>query len=105
MSSRLFALVVLVLFGAFVVVSCGVRDEGEAVTENVLTAELVVPSSSQVTVEPSTATPEPTATPVPPTATAEPTPEKSQVNISNRGYNLMGSDDAPITMFDFSDFL
>ncbi len=46
MSLRLFALVVLVLLSALAVVGCGVREEGEAVTENVLTAELVVPPGS-----------------------------------------------------------
>ena len=64
MSFRSFALVALVLFGAVAVLGCGVRDEGGAVSENVLTAELVVPPGSQVTVEPPTAT-------VPPTATTE----------------------------------
>lgn len=110
MSLRLFALAALVLFGAFAVVGCGVRDEGETVTENVLTAELVVPPASQVTAEPPTATvaPPPTKAPM---ATAEVVEESSgddepaRVNVPNRGYNSYGNPDAPITMFDFSDFL
>ena len=103
MSLRLFALAALILFGAFAVVGCGVRDEGETVTENVLTAELVVPPASQVTVEPPTAT-------VAPTATADLVEdpggdEPARVNVPNRGYNSYGDLDAPITMFEFSDFL
>ncbi len=113
MSSRLFALAALVLFGAFVVVGCGVRDDGGVVSENVLTAELVVPPGSQVTVEPPTATVAPTATKVP-MATTESVgkvveesdgEEPARVNVPNRGYNSYGDPDAPITMFDFSDFL
>ena len=108
MSFRSFALVALVLFGAVAVIGCGLRDEGGGVSENVLTAELVVPPGSQVTVEPPTAT-------VPPTATTEVVEEvagksgeedePARVNVPNRGYNSYGDADAPITMFDFSDFL
>jgi len=103
----MFVLVALVLFSAVAVVGCGLRDEDGAVSENVLTAELVVPPGSQVTVEPPTAT-------VPPTATTEVVEEVSgksgeeepaRVNVPNRGYNSYGDPDAPITMFDFSDFL
>ncbi len=60
-------------------------------------------------------TPEPTATapPVPtPTATRTSTvapaedqaEEPPRVDVPNRGYNVLGSPDAPITMFEFSDF-
>ena len=108
MSLRVFALVALVLFCAFAVVGCGVRDEGGAVGENVLTAELVVPPDSQVTVEAPTATVVPTAT----TEVVEVVAGESggkdrpaRVNVPNRGYNSYGDPDAPITMFDFSDFL
>lgn len=106
MSFRSFALVTLVLFGA--VVGCGLRDDGGAVSENVLTAELVVPPDSQVTVEPPTATVAPTAT----TEVVEEVArelgeekEPARANVPNRGYNSYGDADAPITMFDFSDFL
>ena len=113
MSFRLFALVALVLFGAFVVFGCGVGDEGDAVDENVLTAELVVPPASQELAAPTATAAPPTATSVPPTATmevaaeseVEPVVEKVRVNVPNRGYNSYGDPDAPITMFDFSDFL
>lgn len=105
MSLRLFALAALVLFGAFAVVGCGVRDEGETVTENVLTAELVVPPASQVTVEPPTATVAPTATTEEVAGESGEEEEPARVNVPNRGYNSYGNPDAPITMFDFSDFL
>ena len=113
MSFRFFAVVVLVVFGAFGFVGCGVRDEGGAVGENALTAELVVPPPSQVTVEPPTATVAPTAMGAP-TATSEAVEgvveasedeRPTRVNVPNRGYNSYGDADAPITMFDFSDFL
>ena len=54
-----------------------------------------------------------TATPVPtPTATATATvtpredreSETPQVDVPNRGYNTLGDPNAPITMFEFSDF-
>ncbi len=107
MSLRLFALVALVLFGAVAVVGCGLRDEGGGVSENVLTAELVVPPGSQVTVEPPTATVAPTATTevVEEVARESGEEEAARVNVPNRGYNSYGDPDAPITMFDFSDFL
>ena len=47
MSFRSFALAALVLLSAFSVVGCGIRDDDGAVSENVLTAELVVPPASQ----------------------------------------------------------
>ena len=98
----------LVLLGAFVSVGCGVRDEGGSGGSS-LTAELVVPPASQVV---QAATAVPTATQVP-TATvavveevAEEVVEKqARVNVPNRGYNSLGDADAPITMFEFSDFL
>ena len=89
MSFRSFALAALVLLSAFSVVGCGIRDDDGAVSENVLTAELVVPPASQELAAP--------------TATAA--VEKVRVNVPNRGYNSYGDPDAPITMFDFSDFL
>ena len=106
---RLVALLAAVVLAA-VVVGCGDRSS-ERGGENVLTAELVVPPADQETVEP------PTATRVPPTFAAVPLKATSEisksdeteailnVSVPNRGYNAMGSDDAPITMFDFSDFL
>ena len=60
-----------------------------------------------------TATATATATPVPtPTATATATvtpredreSETPQVDVPNRGYNTLGDPNAPITMFEFSDF-
>ena len=63
------------------------------------------------TVEPTpTAEPTATASPVPtptaaPTATAEPDEEKQPpLEIPDRGYNSVGSPDAPVTLLDFSDF-
>ena len=104
MTLRSFATVALALFGAFVFIGCGLRDEGEAVSENALSPELVVPPASQVTVEPPAAT-----IAEPPSATAkviqEAAEEPARVNVPNRGYNSYGDPDAPITMFDFSDFL
>ncbi len=95
----------LVLLGAVVLVGCGVQNEGGS-SGSSLTAELVVPPDSQTVVEAATAVP--TATPVP-TATVEVAEEvvekQSQVNVPNRGYNSFGDPDAPITMFDFSDFV
>ena len=107
MSLRMFVLLALVLFGAFAVVGCGLRDEGNAASENVLTAELVVPPASQVTVEPPTATVAPTSTTevVEEVSRESGEEEASRVNVANRGYNSYGDADAPITMFDFSDFL
>lgn len=106
---RFLALIATVVL-AVVFVGCGDRSDDRG-SENVLTAELVVPPADQEIVE------TPTATRVPPTATAalpKATSERSNtdeteanlnVSVPNRGYNAMGSDDAPITMFDFSDFL
>ena len=112
--------VLMVSAVAFVLVGCGDADDdsgGES-----LTPELVVPPASQegskeladgatstpIPTPTSTPTLHPTSTPMP-TATIEPTPtevvEKPKVKIPNRGYNSMGSDDAPIVMFEFSDFL
>ena len=113
MSFRLFALAALVLLSAFAVFGCGVGEDGEAVSDNVLTAELVVPPASQELAAPTATAMPPTATSVPPTATVEVAAEsevetaveKVRVNVPNRGYNSFGDPDAPITMFDFSDFL
>ena len=106
---RFVPLIAVIIF-AVVFVGCGVRS-GDRVTENVLTAELVVPPADQETVETRAATRIPsTTTPAPPKATpgiskADETEANLNVSVPNRGYNAMGSDDAPITMFDFSDFL
>lgn len=94
MSFRLAGFAIAMLAVGILGVGCGGEDGGSAE----VTAE-VAP-----TAEP-TATPEVTATPVPPTATVEPTADKPRFNIPNRGYNSYGDPDAPITMFDFSDFL
>ena len=106
MSFRIAALAVLVF--AFVSVGCGgSRDDVISGGES-LTPELVVPPGSQEGAKALSATA--TATPVPTsTATVEPMPtevvEKVRVRVPNRGYNAMGSNDAPIVMFEFSDFL
>ena len=95
-----------------IVLACGVSNEGGS-DGDTLTAELVVPPAKQETVA------APTATRVPPTFTdlSETSDaaiskvseaagkRKRTVNVPNRGYNAMGGNDAPITMFDFSDFL
>ena len=74
--------------------------------EPALTAELVVPPAEQELVSTATTTAAPTVA-----EAVEVVEENSvvegglRVNVPNRGYNSMGSLDAPITMFDFSDFL
>ena len=105
-----FVTLIAVIVPAVVFVGCGDRG-GDRHDENVLTAELVVPPADQETVEPPTATRvPPTATHAPPKTTsgvskADETEANLNVSVPNRGYNAMGTDDAPITMFDFSDFL
>ncbi len=50
--------------------------------------------------------PPPTATTTASAPTATATEGKASSDpVSNRGYNVRGEDDAPITLFDFSDFL
>ena len=109
MSFRSLAPVVVLIVSALVLGACGASEEGDTLGgEPALTAELVVPPAEQEVV----------AATVPPTATAVPTAteavevvkevdedEALRVHVANRSYNVMGSDDAPITMFDFSDFL
>ena len=106
MSFRYVVLTALSVLGVFVLGACGGSEDDEAVGDG-LTAELAVAPASQVVVvatEVPTATAEPTAT-VEPTVAEESDDEKARVNIPNRGYNSLGDPDAPITMFDFSDFL
>ena len=105
-----FVVLIIAISMSLVVSACGVSD-GDGPSSGALTAELVVPPAEQATVA------APTATRVPPTATVSPdtttgaiskvdaAEEEPKVSVPNRGYNAMGSDDAPITMFDFSDFL
>ena len=107
MSFRFAALAVLILVSAFAVVGCGIQTQRGVGNEKVLTAELVVPPvEEEVVVEATaTATPFPTATPTV-AVTKEVVEEKPKtIRVSNRGYNSMGDADAPIVMFDFSDFL
>ena len=99
----------LVLLGTLVMVGCGVQNEGGS-SGSSLTAELVVPPDSQTVVEAATAVPTstrvPTATAVVTDEVAEQVVEKqASVNVPNRGYNSLGDPDAPITMFEFSDFV
>lgn len=73
-----------------------------------MTAELVVPPAEQEVVAatvPSTATAVPAATEAVEVVKEVDDEEALRVHVANRGYNVMGRDDAPITMFDFSDFL
>lgn len=73
-----------------------------------MTAELVVPPAEQevfAATVPPTATAVPTATEVVEVVEEGDEDEALRVHVANRGYNVMGSDDAPITMFEFSDFL
>ena len=107
MSFRFAALAVLILVSVFAVVGCGIQTQRGVGNEKVLTAELVVPPvKEEVVVEATaTATPSPTATPTV-AVTKEVIEEKPKtIRVSNRGYNSMGDTDAPIVMFDFSDFL
>ena len=105
MSFRSVTLFFLLTVGGLVVIGACGGSEGEDAGGDGLTAELAVPPATEVVVV-ATATVMPTATPEP-TATVAPEPvvEKARVNIPNRGYNSLGNPDAPITMFDFSDFL
>lgn len=93
-----------------------------------------MPTATAIPTATATAVPTATATPVPPTPTptavvvtptpiiiiltptpvpvveVEPTPDSMPTSagvaaVPNRGYNVRGSDTAPITLFDFSDFL
>ena len=98
-------LIALVVSVTLVLVACGTSEDGGTLGgEQVLTAELVVPPAEQEAVSVGTSTVAPTATTVP-TAADISKEEADRVNVPNRGYNAMGSEDAPITMFDFSDFL
>ena len=113
------ALVSLVLLIALGIVACAGSESDDANDVDGSggpTAELAVPPPEQDLAPTNTPTPQPTATPEPtstpePTATPTPEPEpeastvQTLVNIPNRGYNALGNPDAPITMFDFSDFL
>ena len=107
MSFRFAALAALILVSAFAVVGCGIQTQRGVSNEKVLTAELVVPPvEEEVIVEATaTATPSPAATPTA-AVTKEVVEKKPKtIRVSNRGYNSMGDADAPIVMFDFSDFL
>ena len=107
MSFRSVTLFFLLTVGGLVVIGACGGSEGEDAGGDGLTAELAVPPATEVVVV-ATATVMPTATPEPTAtmeATSEPVVEKPRVNIPNRGYNSLGDPDAPITMFDFSDFL
>ncbi len=78
---------------------------GEATLE--VTREVEVTRNVEVTptAEP-TATPSPVPTPTP-AATATAALEEQQqppLEIPDRGYNSVGSPDAPVTLLDFSDF-
>ena len=105
MSFRSVTLFFLLAVGGLIVIGACGGSEAEDAGGDGLTAELAVPPATEVVVV-ATATVMPTATPEP-TATVAPEPvvEKARVNIPNRGYNSLGNPDAPITMFDFSDFL
>ncbi len=108
LSRRSIALASLSLLIAAGIFACAGSDSDDGIGGP--TAELAVPPPEQVLAPANTATPLPTATPEPTaTSTSEPIPvaptEKTRVNVPNRGYNALGNPDAPITMFDFSDFL
>ena len=110
-------LLALVLAG---LLACGgeqsAEDQRTATTE-VTPANVETPvtaeATRQVAKEKPTAEPTATSPPAPtPTATRAATvapegdqqAESSPVDVPNRGYNSLGSPDAPITMLDFSDF-
>lgn len=67
-------------------------------------------SAPETLAPPPTSVPLVELAPIVPEETTEPDPvvtevsESATVSVSNRGYNVKGSADAPITLFDFSDF-
>ena len=65
---------------------------------------LAPPSTSAPLVEPAPIVPKETTEPDPVISEVSEEPKSETVSISNRGYNVKGSEDAPITLFDFSDF-
>ena len=101
-------------------VQAPVKTPVEVVEKDVRTVEVEKPVVAEATKEfevekvaekevevPETTVPVPTPTVAEATTVApeeEQQVEVLQVNIPNRGYNLVGSPNAPITMFDFSDF-
>ncbi len=116
----IYCLSALVLAG---LLACGGEQSAEdqqTATIEVTPANVEKPTIAETTKESAKVTvkeptPEPTATapPVPtPTATRTSTvapaedraDETPGVDVPNRGYNVLGNPDAPITMFEFSDF-
>lgn len=65
---------------------------------------LAPPPTSVPLVELAPIVPEETTEPAPVITEVSEDSESATVSISNRGYNVKGSADAPITLFDFSDF-
>ena len=51
-----------------------------------------------------TSSPSPTPEPTPTATVAPEEEEEPPLEIPDRGYNAVGSPDAPVTLFDFSDF-
>lgn len=65
---------------------------------------LAPPSTSVPLVELAPIVPEETTEPASVISEVSEDSESATVSVSNRGYNVKGSADAPITLFDFSDF-
>lgn len=86
-------------FALVALLACGGQLSVEV--EREVTPEVAVTPTVEAT-----ATPSPVLTPTAAaTATAEPEEEeRPPLEIPDRGYNSVGSPDAPVTLLDFSDF-
>ncbi len=89
----------LPVFLVVVLLACSGEMTVEVETE--ATREVVATSTVELAPTPS---PSPTSEPMP-TATGVPEEEEEPpLEIPDRGYNSVGSPDAPVTLLDFSDF-
>ena len=98
-SSRRIMAMATLAFVAVALLACAGQLSVEV--EKAVTPEVEVTPTAESTATPSPV-PAPTAVP---TATLAPEEEKQPpLEIPDRGYNSVGSPDAPVTLLDFSDF-